>query len=210
MCVRCVSGCSRAWAQSTWSLSLHSSMCIRYGIRCWHGFLKWCTLSPNLMKTNILLHAFSFREFFLPSTLLSSSFWSPGNGNECRCLWRIRFVRIWIGVWWWNHLFFFFRIFIFISEWDHSNFAIKIVANDILLQMNSSLCSPNWLLCIRILSKQVHATITPQCGAASRHFDSGIHSNHVVIFIYYIVNEAYLSLSGVFFCSFSTFQHFLS
>lgn len=154
--------------------------------------------------------------FFSPSSLLSSSFWSPGNGNEC---W-IADVYKGFGSFGFridDEIIFCTDICIFIGEWDHSYFAIKIVANGILLQMNFSIFFFFIFWSVRPIdfclfectrSKRTpHASIpTPQSYfSASRHFGSGIHSNHVVIFIYYC--KWSVSLEG-FACSFSTFQRF--
>lgn len=68
------------------------------------------------------------------------------------------FVRIGIGVGWWIQFF-----FIFISEWDHSNFAIKIVTtNEFLIFFLYLLASPNWLLCVRLHSHRTGARTRPQ------------------------------------------------
>lgn len=58
-------------------------------------------------------------------------------------------------------------------------------------------------VCFRMHSKQAHAS--QSYFSASRHFGSGIHSNHVVIFIYYCKWSVSLEGSA---CSFSTFQRF--
>lgn len=174
-------------------------------IRCWHGFLKWCTLIRNLMKTNILLDVSSLRVlvFFFAIVVATFKFVLISRQRQ----WVLMFIKdsgsFEFGLESVDETIF-FRIFIFISEWDHSNFAIKIVeTNEFLIFFLYLLASPNWLLCVRMHSRrtrvrpQYRNRILPRPDISTPTF-----IRITLQYLFTILNEAYLL--GFFFHS-STF-----